>query len=241
MTSFEQSRWAEPSFAQEYLDNADHYIPDRFHLFSLLRSFYRAFVKRNEPTRLCDLGCGDGVLTDQLLREDPTVEPTLVDGSPEMLSAAAKRFQDRPQVRYLQRGLQELSQDSAELGRFHFIVSSFAIHHLARPERQQLFQMLPGHLEPRGWFLNIEVVMPDQALFNDWYFQFWQEWIERRSRLLGMEDKFLDVPQQARAHPDNQYSPLADQLSDLTTAGFADLECFYKNGLFAIYAGRRLG
>src|SRR5437762_13972425 len=87
MSQFEDSHWADAQFAQEYLDHADHYIPDRFQLFHILQSFYRTFVAR-PGVRCCDLGCGDGVLTEQLLREDPAMACTLVDGSAEMLAAA---------------------------------------------------------------------------------------------------------------------------------------------------------
>ena len=64
MNDFNQTRWADSTFSQEYLASADHYIPDRFHLFHVLRSFYRAFVARADGVRVCDLGSGDGVLTD---------------------------------------------------------------------------------------------------------------------------------------------------------------------------------
>ena len=64
MSDFDQSQWANPDFSREFLDNADHYLPDRFHLFHVLRSFYRFFIARPGETRLCELGCGDGILTE---------------------------------------------------------------------------------------------------------------------------------------------------------------------------------
>src|SRR6266536_6213795 len=100
MSSFDQTRWADPAFSREYLDHADDYIPDRFYLFHVLCSFYRTFVARPGGGRVCDLGCGDGVLTDQLLREDPSIDATLVDGAEEMLAAAKRRFAERPNVRF---------------------------------------------------------------------------------------------------------------------------------------------
>ena len=239
MSDFEQSRWADSAFSQEYLASADHYIPDRFHLFHVLRSFYRAFVAQPTCVQACDLGCGDGVLTDHLLREGSPIECTLVDGSTEMLQAARKRFADRTNLTYVKLGFDELVADSSSLGRFHFIISSFAIHHLQREPRQRLFATALKHLEPGGCFMNVEATLPDHATFTEWYYQLWQEWIVRRGQLLGLGDRFVGVPQQARDNPDNQYSPLGEQLADLTAAGFADVECHYKNGIFAVYTGRR--
>ena len=87
--------------------------------------------------------------------------------------------------------------------------------------------------------MNIEAVLPNHAAFTEWYYQLWQEWITRRSQMLGLGGKFEDVPKQARENPDNQYSPLGGQLADLAAAGFAEVDCHYKNGIFAIYTGRR--
>src|SRR5437667_9928023 len=147
MSSFDQTRWADPAFAREYLERADCYIPDRFYLFQVMRSFYRSFVARADGVRVCDLGCGDGILTDQLLREHPALEATLVDGATEMLAAARQRFAERPNVRFLQLGFNELVRDSSALGNFHFIISSFALHHLDREERRRLFVIALAHLE----------------------------------------------------------------------------------------------
>jgi tRNA (cmo5U34)-methyltransferase len=239
MGDFDQSQWADPAFSREYLDNADHYIPDRFHLFHVLRSFYRFFVARPGPMRVCDLGCGDGILTDQLLREAPSLDATLVDGSAEMLAAAKRRFAERPNVRYVQQGFDQLVRDSSVLGKFHFIISSFAIHHLPREQRRALFATVFRHLDPGGCFMNIEATLSDHVAFTEWYYRLWQEWIDRRSQLLGLGDKFHDMPRKARENPDNKYSPLAEQLADLADTGFVDVECHYKNGIFAIYTGRR--
>jgi len=239
MSDFEQSRWADSAFSQEYLASADHYIPDRFHLFHVLRSFFRAFVAQPTCVQVCDLGCGDGVLTDHLLREGSLVECTLVDGSAEMLQAAQKRFSERTNLTYVKLGFDELIANSSSLGQFHFVFSSFAIHHLTRELRQKLFATILRHLEPGGNFMNVEVALPDHPTFTEWYYELWREWIVRRGQLLGLGDRFVGVPQQSRENPDNKYSPLGEQLADLSAAGFLDVECHYRNSVFTIYTGRR--
>ena len=88
--------------------------------------------------------------------------------------------------------------------------------------------------------MNVETTMPDHSTFTEWYYELWREWIVRRGQLLGLGDRFVGVPQQARANPDNHYSPLGEQLADLSAAGVIDVECHYKNGIFAIYTGRKI-
>ena len=240
MNNFDETQWANSAFAREYLENADHCIPERRYLFHVLRSFHRAFVaRRGETVRFCDLGCGDGVLTDQLLREDPSLEATLVDGSGEMLACARKRLGDRKNIRFVQHAFDGFVEDAAPIGPFDLVVSGFAIHHLRRPERRKLFVAIARHLETGSFFFNLDVALPDCLLYTEWQYALWNEWINEHSKQLGLGDAFLSVPQQARANPDNKYSPLAEQLADLRDAGFADVECHYKNGVFAIYSGRR--
>jgi tRNA (cmo5U34)-methyltransferase len=242
MSTFEESRWADAAFAQNYLEHADHFIPDRQYLFHIMRSFYRAFVARaarSGPVRICDVGCGDGVLTEQLLRENPALDATLVDGSGKMLEDARARLKGRGACRFVERSFAAVTTQADDLGPFDLIVSSFAIHHLSRTERQQLFTTLHGRLANGGWFLNIEATTPEHAMFTEWYYELWREWIRERSQRLRLGAKYDDVPKQAQENPDNQYSPAAEQLEDLRSAGFRDVECHYKNGVFAIYTGRR--
>ena len=98
MTDFDQSLWAESRFAQDYRDQAEHIIQKRQELFRILRSFHRFFARRSSPIHVCDLGCGDGALAQQLLEEDPSLKATLIDGSEEMLAAARNRLAPYPNV-----------------------------------------------------------------------------------------------------------------------------------------------
>jgi tRNA (cmo5U34)-methyltransferase len=241
MNDFEQSQWTNTAFAQEYLDNADHYIPDRHYLFHVLRSFYRTFIARpgGAGARVCDLGCGDGVVAGQLLQEDPGIQATLVDGSEKMLEEARQSQAGRPNVTFLQIGFAELIGDSSALGSFDFIISSFALHHLHRSERRAIFGVVRQHLVPGGHFMNIDVVLPGEVSHAEWHYELWREWILRHGARAGLGDKFAGVPQKARENPDNKYSRLDEQLADLRDAGFSEVECHYRNGCFAIYSARR--
>ena len=67
MSTFDQSQWADAEFSRDYLDHADHYLPERRRLFQILRSFYRFYFANRSDAKVCDLGCGDGVLAAQVL------------------------------------------------------------------------------------------------------------------------------------------------------------------------------
>jgi tRNA (cmo5U34)-methyltransferase len=239
MSTFSETSWAQPAYATEYLDHADHYIPERAQLFEILQSFYRRFMAPRGAVSVCDLGCGDGILSSKLLDQDPQLKLTLVDGSGEMLAAARKKFSSHPRVSFIQKSFQELIEDSRELGQFDLIVSAFAIHHLERVERRALFTTVFQHLRPGGGLLNIETALASHADYTEWYYVLWQEWIDARDARLGLKGAFHNVPQKARDNPDNKYSPLSEQLQDLESAGFTAADCHYKNGIFTIYTALR--
>src|SRR6266536_1506765 len=122
MSQFDQTLWADAAYAREFLDHADHYIPERHQLFAVMRSFYRHFILPRGQCKVCDLGCGDGVLTAELLKENPALEGVLVDGSADMLTAARKRFSAQPQLQFVQKSFQAMLQDASGLVQFQLIV-----------------------------------------------------------------------------------------------------------------------
>jgi tRNA (cmo5U34)-methyltransferase len=240
LTDFNQTHWASESYARRYREAADFYLPDRFRLFQLLESFFRYHFAARRGLRVCDLGCGDGVLAAQLLSADATLALTLQDGSMEMLEAAQKRFRQRPETRYVHATFDMIIRGQAELGPCDFFISSFAIHHLHSPEKAALFQRLFEQLQPGGWFLNIDATLPDDEMFNGWHLALWRDQIVELEKLrLSTTPSYRGIPDQAWNDPDNKFGPLGTQLKALRAAGFADVECHYRNGLFVLYTGRK--
>lgn len=239
-SAFANTLWADPDFSREYRENADHFIPARQELFRIVRSFYRTFIRRTGMMRVCDLGCGDGVISEQLCLEDQPLEAVLVDGSSEMLAAARKRLAKQERLSFVQQSF-DAWMDSAEGAPFDFIVSAFAIHHLVLADKVRLFESAWRRLRAGGWFLNIDTVLPDEPELTDWYYAAWQEWVDQHDRHFQLQGQFSGIAEKARRNPDNKLSPLEAQLECLRAAGFRKVMCPYKNGLFAIFAGQRLG
>ncbi len=237
-TNFNQTLWASSEFRQGYLDEADAIVPDRRYLFHVLHSFLRHFA-RSASLRICDLGCGDGILGQQLLVSLPGARLTLVDGSASMLDAARRRVNEGKNVRFLQAAFEAIIRGEVQLGPFDFIVSSLAIHHLTQAERVALFFRAIEQLEPGGWFLNMDVVLPDEPVLLDWQYELWREWIIETEKHQHRPKWLRDTPDETRRNPDNKLSRLASQLNGLRSAGFVDVDCLYRNGIFVIYCGRK--
>jgi tRNA (cmo5U34)-methyltransferase len=161
-----------------------------------------------------------------------------VDGSAEMLSSARKRLAGQQNACFVQQPFDVFNEPWGPRD-FDLVISAFAIHHLDRSERRRLFLAIARQLNADGRFLNMDVALPDHGEYTEWQYALWSEWIAQHSEKLTLGDTFADVPRKARANPDNKYSPLGEQLDDLREAGFREVECFYKNGVFAVYSGRR--
>jgi len=247
MSEFEKSEWAEAEHANEFMENADIYILERKRLFSILRSFYRYFLMDNElegPVKVLDLGCGDGALTMELLKEDKQINTTLVDGSLEMLENARKNLKNYERMIFVHKTFQELlksklNDNDSLVDSFNLVVSSLAIHHIHFEEKKSLFQYIYNHLQPGGFFINIETIRAPTDELESWYRVLWSEWISENQEKLNTHKSFQHLPGQYKDNPDNNPDKLEDQLDALKSAGFSQVDCYYKYGIFSIYGGRK--
>ena len=239
VTNFHELRWADEKYVLQYRETVDYVLPDRQRMFQVLRSFFRHRLAGRRSVRVCDLGCGDGVLAAELLAVDPTIELTLVDGSADAVATARQRFGERASTVYLAATFDAIIRREVRLGPFDFIVSSVAIHHIHHAEKAVLFQRIIDELQPGGWFVNMDVTLPDQETLTGWMIELWRDQILEAERRNAPPRSCRTAPEQAWNDPDNKYATLGSQLKALRAAGFIEVDCLYRNGLFGIYSGRR--
>lgn len=240
MTEFDKSQWAKHEFAQEYRDGADVYIVERKRMLEILKSFYTHFVGNRPNSRILDLGCGDGIVAYELLKNDDSIEATLIDGSEDMLSKAKDHLKNFRNIHFIRASFQEVLKTGSTLQRYDFIVSSLAIHHLTMEEKTALFRIVYSHLNFDGWFLNVDVILAPSDALEQWYLALWNQWIDERRSFLRLEgDQYDDVIRRYKDNTDNKPDTLDAQLKALQTIGFKNVDCFYKYGIFAIYGGKK--
>jgi tRNA (cmo5U34)-methyltransferase len=238
MSDFENSNWADGRFAQEYRDQADGYIPERSSLIAITQSLYRHLVRGNTPRRILDLGCGDGRMIQELYKVDDGIDATLVDGSQDMLNAAGERLARFAKKHLVHADFQDLLANDPLHSSFNFVLSSLAIHHLVMAEKEALFKYVHRHLEPEGFFLNVDVVLSPTDDLEKWYLALWQEWIDAHAA--GSQTaSLLPVPQKYKDNRDNVPDLLLQQLQALERTGFKNIDCFYKYGIFAMFGGSK--
>jgi tRNA (cmo5U34)-methyltransferase len=242
MAEFEKSEWNENRHVNTFIENADIYILERKRLFSIVKSFYSYFLKnkiKNGQVKVLDLGCGDGTLTNELLKVNNKLEATLVDGSFDMIENAQQRLKSYSGLNYINKTFQELLEKDILEYDFNLIFSSLAIHHLSSKGKESLFQFIFHHLKEGGFFLNVDVVRAPTEALESWYRKLWTEWIINNELKMGSKESFQHIPQQYKNNPDNYPDKLENQLNVLKSIGFSQVDCYYKYGIFSIFGGKK--
>ena len=242
MNEFEKSKWIKKKSAQEFVDNANYYILERRRMLKIMISIYKYFIKdkiKKRSVKLLDIGCGDGILTEQILKMDEDAEGTLIDGSSEMLKKAKSRLAPYSKINYIESSFQKLIKNDIKIN-YDFVVSSLAIHHLTMDDKKSLFQYIYNHLNLNGLFLNIDTVKAPFDDLEEFYLTLWNEWILEKGNKNEVFKKFHFIPNQYKNNPDNHPSTLKEQLNALKLIGFKNIDCYYKYGIFAIYGGQKM-
>ncbi len=238
MTEFTDSRWSDAAFSQGYRDSADDFIPERRKLVQMTRFLFRHIMSGRKGISVLDLGCGDGLYAQELLRTDPDIEATLVDASADMLAAARHRLSEHERTHFVQASFQDILVHDSLLASFDFIMSSLAIHHLDPDRKEALFEYAFSHLKPGGMFVIVDVVRAPTATLEDMYMALWEEWIVGNCDL-SKKPELSEVPRKYKENSDNKPDSLMTQLRMLERIGFTNVDFYYKFGIFAVFGGTK--
>ncbi len=181
--------------------------------------------------RVLDLGAGTGLLSALTLERFPEARLTLVDLSEGMLDRARLRFDRLPEERV---GFVIADYAEADLGGpYDAVISALSIHHLEDPAKRLLFRRAFAALRPGGVFVNADQVAGPTLARDAHYRALWL----RAVREAGVSEEDLAAARERMTH--DRLAPLAAQLGWLAEAGFADVDCAYKQWSFVVYAGTR--
>lgn len=125
-----------------------------------------------KPKKILDLGCGNGITSQVLLKSFPHAHYTLVDASAEMIAGCQARFQHLPHFQYHQAFFQDLDLSGES---FDLIVACLSIHHLKETEKQDFLNKIIPWLQTGGFFIYSDLMIDatNQALHDD-HLQRWE-------------------------------------------------------------------
>jgi tRNA (cmo5U34)-methyltransferase len=179
-----------------------------------------------------DLGAGTGAAAGAVLEKYPAATAILADFSPQMTEAGAQALDSyRGRFRYVDFDLAEGPWPAAIPDQVDAVLTSMVLHHLPDARKERLFAEVLARLEPGGWFLDLDLVAPEDPLIE----AAWRRARDRTDRAPG--GRALPTPQE-HAHQ-LHLSPLPRQLGLLRAAGFEAVDTYWKRLDAVILGGRR--
>lgn len=212
--------------AGEYDSGRRKFIPCFDDYYEKTTAFAASFV--GTPRRIIDLGSGTGLLAMYYYRHFPEAEYILCDIADEMLNVARKRFAQAGNVSC------RVMDYTRELpaGMFDLVISALSIHHLPDEQKSELFGRIKQQLVPGGWFVNYDQFCCKSAAMDEKVTKYWIDHLYSS----GLSATELERWQERRKL-DRECS-IDDELVMLRKNGFADCECIYLYGKFAVVAAQ---
>jgi tRNA (cmo5U34)-methyltransferase len=146
-----------------------------------------------------------------------------------MIELARKRLADDSNVTF-----EVADYVTAPLGEnYDAIVSALSIHHLEHPVKKDVFAKILAALRPSGVFVNAEQVAGPTPHLDAVYKALWLQQVREAGA----------TPQQIAdslyRQQDDRCASCEDQMEWMREAGFADVDCWFKDNRFAVLAGVR--
>jgi tRNA (cmo5U34)-methyltransferase len=151
----------------------------------------------------------------------------LYDVADKMLEVAKERFRPYPDQFKFVVGDYRNFQDSQQ---FDLIISSLSIHHLTDSEKKDLFDKVCTLLRGRGIFINVDQIKGETPYLQELY---WARWLDKVRRKGAAEERIRESIDRRTAY--DQDALLIDQLRWLKEAGFANVDCVYKNYFVGVF------
>ncbi len=196
------------------------------------------------PLRILDLGCGDGILGRFMLSRFPSASGVFIDFSDAMLDAARKNLNDpgRSVLVKADFGTPEWLDSVSPYKPFDVVVSGFAVHHQPDERKRELYSEIYGLLSQGGVFLNLEHVAsptPEVGkLFEEFYIDHLHEF-QMKSDPGTSREAAADIYRNRPDKHEDKPSPVDEQCRWLREIGYSDVDCFFKVFELALFGGRK--
>jgi tRNA (cmo5U34)-methyltransferase len=178
---------------------------------------------------IMDLGAGSGLLTAFIRQAFPAARIHLIDFSAPMLELAKKRLGEDAHLTY-----EVADYATASLPEnLDAVVSALSIHHLEDDAKRALFSRIHAALKPGGVFINAEQVLGPTPALEARYKQIYWDQVKAN----GATDKQMEDSRYRQQ--EDRCASVEDQLAWMRAAGFADVDCWFKDSRFAVLAGSK--
>ncbi len=239
------SKWQTEQLAGMFLRDVRGAIPGARLQLQVLTHISKMWC--GTPSRIMDLGCGDGIIGRTLMSAFPEARVVFADFSDPMLEAARKVLGQNPRASIVKADFSTPAWIQAVQSRpsepsFDLVISGLAIHHQPDERKKQLYAEIHDILAPGGVFLNLEHVASrskaGKELFDEFFIDSLWEYhsaIDKTKTREEIASSYYDRPDKV----ENILAPVDAQCQWLRQIGFTDVDCFLKVFELAIFGGRK--
>jgi SAM-dependent methyltransferase len=162
------------------------HIPRRQEMLDVFAFMQKALCPG--PDKLLDIGSGTGAVTLNLIKNNKSVRPVLIDGSGPQLETAKKHFQaESIEAEFLKIDLNDRNWMQEIGSGFPLVVSNIMIHHLEDSRKAELFREIHDLLVPGGLFLYGDVIKWDDDESEDVAMDLWIHQIRQNYAGAGLD------------------------------------------------------
>ena len=237
-----KSEWQTRDLSIAYLQGVRGAIPGADLQLAVLAKIAQLWCPK--PSRILDIGCGDGMVGRFLMNMYPEVHATFVDFSDHMLNAARDQLNDNKRAVLFKGdfGTPEWLKDIKGEAQFDIVVSGFAIHHRPDARKKELYAEVLDLLSPGGIFVNLDHVSSLTSSGEELFDDFFIDSLHRFHRTKAPNKTRHEVAETYYNRPDKKENILASadvQCEWLRQVGFIDVDCFFKVFELALFGGRK--
>ena len=205
--------WKNPSIVDNFLTKTREARPFQTEQHDIL---LRLILKsQSTVNNFIDLGCGDGILANTILKQYSDANGLLLDYSPSMIDAAKKRMSAFQNQKIIQSDLSNSNWQDNVINKPEVVVSGYAIHHLKNGRKYELFEEIFKILKPGGIFINMEHVASTSkfgnSLFNELVVDELQAKLEKEGKNTNKADlmeEHLNRPRSIRKYTPTSYNTM---------------------------------
>ena len=231
--------WASDTYVEAWVQRQQTADPARAERLQLMCDLFS--FPMDATVTILDVGAGYGPVSKYILDQFPHATCIAQDGSEPMLQRAQQRM-DGYGARFItaQSDLFDANWVPHQSGPFDAVVSALCLHNLRDFRRiSEIYSDIYTHLKPGGIFLNLDLVNAPTAALQQHYDQV--ATVRRQREEASRTDSDATVQQacQTPVHGSGHAFPasLHQHLAALKTAGFSEVDCFWKDLRQALYGG----
>ncbi len=184
---------------------------------------YDLLPEEEKAYRVLDLGCGNGVLSEQIFKKYHMAHIVGFDLTEEMLKAYNNKLSKYSGRFELKKG--DFKTDAIG-DSYDIILAGLTLHHLTHKERKEFYKTVYSALNAGGVFISRDIIIDEDKDVRTQQYEIWKRFI----KLNGENPELWYSKHKEKDRP----VTLSDHFAWLKDAGFIKIGCHYRLFNFAV-------